>query len=410
MNFIDLRKFEFETDKIISSNDSEFIFGNTEQEEGIYVRYFYIYNMKNNVIHKINKIGIETSECAYYNSNIIKKNIYTNVYKVRGEDTETSIYRINIINGQVDKLYSIHGDLGIIILSDRYVILRGSNYEIDEEHSDVQKDIRGEYEYAILCDIKDKKQYEINDKRVVLGIRDYFIPYIVDEDSYIVFEEAYMEDWELEYMFEDGIKKEEFYRDSYRESINIISIDKFVESVKNGCNVIPFNEIHKTELTSWTRYFGMDNENIYYRVKNFESKIQEIYSINKKTLKKRLVKSIKIDGNNESYSYYRIWHDIENRNIYEKKIVDGNKKIIKEIYNENSSIILDNKNEELDGVIDEYIITSFWTEDDNGDNYKDFVKIKNIKDGNIDIYEGICRIIKDNVILFKQLCVYDVLH
>ena len=401
MNFIDLRKFEFETDKIISFNDSEFIFGNTEQEEGIYVRYFYIYNMKNNVLDKINKIGIETSECAYYDSNIIKKNIYTNVYKVHGETTETSIYRINIINGQVDKLYSIHGDLGIIILSDRYVILRGSNYEIDEEHSDVQKDIRGEYEYAILCDIKDKKEYEINDKRVVLGIRDYFITYIVDEDSYIVFEEAYMEDWELEYMFEDGIKKEKFYMDSYRESINIISIDKFVESVKNGCKVIPFNEIHKTELTSWTRYFGMDNENIYYRVKNFESKIQEIYSINKKTLDKRLVKSIKIDGKNESYSYYRIWHDIENRNIYEKKIVDGNKKIIKEIYNKNSSIILDDKNEELDGIIDEYIITSFWTEDDNGDNYKNFLKIKNIKDGNIDIYEGICTIIKDNVILFK---------
>lgn len=401
MNFIDLRKFEFETDKIISFNDSEFIFGNTEQEEGIYVRYFYIYNMKNNVLHKINKIGIETSECAYYDSNIINKYIYTNAYKVHGEDTETSIYRINIINGQVDKLYSIDGDLGIIILSDRYVLLRGSNYEIDEEHSDVQKDIRGEYEYAILCDIKDKKEYEINDKRVVLGIRDYFIPYIVDEDSYIVFEEAYMEDWELEYMFEDGIKKEKFYMDSYRESINIISIDKFAESVKNGCKVIPFNEIHKTELTSWTRYFGMDNENIYYRVKNFESKIQEIYSINKKTLKKRLVKSIKIDGNNESYSYYRIWHDIENRNIYEKKIVDSNKKIIKEIYNKNSSIILDDKNEELDGVIDEYIITSFWTEDDNGDNYKNFLKIKNIKDGNIDIYEGICRIIKDNVILFN---------
>lgn len=401
MNLIDLRKFEFETNKVISFSDGEFIFGNMEQEEDIYKRYFYMYNIKNNDIYKINKIGIETSECAYYNSIIIDNHIYTNAYKINGDDTKTAIYRINIINGQVDKLYSIDGDLGTIILSDRYVLLKGSNYEIDEEHSDIQKEIRGDYEYAILCDIKDKKEYRIHDKRVVLGIRDYFIPYIVNEDRYIVFEEAYMEDWELEYMFEEGIKKEDFYREGYRESINIISIDKFAECVKNECIIIPFKEIHKTELTSWTRYFGMDDESIYYRAKNFKSKVQDIYSINKKTLKERLVKSVKIGGNNESYSYYRIWHDIKNMDIYEKKIIGGNKKIVKEIYNKNINIILDNKNEELDGVIDEYIITSFWTEDDNGDNYKDFVKIKNSKDENIDIYEGICTIIKDNVILFK---------
>lgn len=401
MNLIDLRRFDFETNKIISFSDGDFIFGNTEQELDMYIRYFYKYNIKKNNIYKINKIGIITSKYVHYHSIIINNYIYTNAYIVNGDDTETVIYRINIINGQVHKLYSIEQDLGTIILSDRYVLLKGSNYEIDEEHSDVEKDIRGEYDFAILCDIKDKKEYIINDKRVVLGIRDYFIPYFVNENGFIVFEEAYMEDWELEYMFQEGIKKEEFYIDSYRESINIISIDKFAEAVKNGCSVIPFTEIHKTELTSWTRYFGMDDENIYYRVKNFESKVQDIYSISKRTLKKKLVNSIKIDGNNEACSYYRIWHDIKNRYIYEKKIIDGNKKIVEEIYSNNISIILDSKNEELDGVIDEYIITSFWTEDYNGDNYKDFVKIKNSKSGKIDIYEGISAILKDNVILFK---------
>lgn len=403
MNLIDLRKFEFENDKIISFNDNEFIFGNTEQEDGRYIRYFYIYNMKNNDIQKINKTGIETCECASYcnYSNSINNYMYTSAYKVNGDNTETYIYKINIISGRVDKLYSKDGDLGVIILSDRYVLFRGSNYEIDKEHCDVQKEIQGEYEYVILCDIEEKREYKINDKRVVLGIRDYFIPYIVEGDGYIVFEEAYMEDWELEYMFEDGIKKEEFNMESYRESINIISIDKFAESVKNGCKVIPFNEIHKTELTSWTRYFGMDDENVYYRVKDFESKIQEIYSINKKTFNKRLVKSIKMDYNKDNYSYYRIYHDIKNMHIYEKKVLEDSKKIVNEIYNENISIVLDYKNEDLDGVIGEYIITSFWTEDDNGDNYKDYVKIKNIRNGNIEIYDGINTIIEDNVILFK---------
>jgi hypothetical protein len=210
-----------------------------------------------------------------------------------------------------------------------------------------------------------------------------------------------MEDWELEYLFEDGAKKEDFISDNYRESINIISINKFAEVVKNGYKVIHFKEIHKTELTSWTRYFGMDEENIFFRVKNFESKVQDIYSINKKTLKKRLVKSIKMNKDKDKHSYYSVWHDIKHMNIYEKKIVEDNIKIIKELYNENINITLDNEREGLDGLVDEYVITSFWTEDSDGDNYKDYVKIKNTKAGNIDLYEGLSEIINDNVILFN---------
>ncbi|MDF2885307.1 MAG: hypothetical protein K0R54_5880 [Clostridiaceae bacterium] len=401
MNLIDLRKFEFETNKIISFNDDEFIFGNTELEEDRYLRNFYIYNMKSNDFYRINKIGIETSECVFYNNIIINGHIYTTACKVSGNDVETAIYKVNIENGHVEKLHYIDGDLGAIILSEKYVLLRGSNYGIDEEHSDKQKDMLGEYEYAMLCDLEEKKQYKINDKRVILGIRDYFIPYIVDGEGYIVFEEAYMEDWELEYLFEDGVKKEDFISDNYRESINIISINKFAEVVKNGYKVIPFKEIHKTELTSWTRYFGMDEENIFFRVKNFESKVQDIYSINKKTLKKRLVKSIKMNKDKEQHSYYSVWHDIKHMNIYERKIVEDNIKIIKELYNENINITLDNEREGLDGLVDEYVITSFWTEDSDGDNYKDYVKIKNTKAGNIDLYEGLSEIINDNVILFN---------
>ena len=229
MNLIDLRRFEFQLDKVIYFNDSEFIFQNIELEEGIYKKYFYIYNLVSKCIKRINKTGIETSEYVIYNNCILNNYIYTNSYKANAEDKETSIYRINLTDGGIDKLYSIKKDICINILSDRYILFSGNNYEIDEYHSNIQKELQGEYDYAILCDLKDRKEYEIADKRVVLGIRDYFIPYAVDENRYIVFEEAYMEDWELEDMFKKKIAKEKFYMNSYRESINIISLDRFVE-------------------------------------------------------------------------------------------------------------------------------------------------------------------------------------
>lgn len=397
MNLIDLREFSY--DKIISYKDDEFIFGNTVLEN-TFKRYFYKYDIENKNILKINDIGIETHEYATYDSCILNNYIYTNAYKVHGDDTETFIYRINLMNGRMEELYSIEKDVGVIILDERYALLRGNDFGIDKEHEDVQKDVKGDYDYAILCDLKDKKTYEIKDKRVILGIRDYFIPYIIDENRYIVFEEAYMEDWELEDTFEEGIKKEDFYREGYRESINIILLNEFALSVKNSSDKIPFKQIYKTELKAWTRYFGMDDENIYFRVKNFETKIQQIYSYNKRNSEKRLIKNIKMD-NDYTHVNYNIWYNIENRKINEIKIIEDSIKQIKEIFDDDFVFQYSELREDYDGKIGNIIITSYWTEDDNGDNYKNYVKIRNTKNNTVDIYEGICVIVKDNLILFN---------
>jgi len=404
MNLIDLREFKVKIDKIILIEDSELIFNTTEYEIGMYKRYFYKYNMNNEHCYRINKKGIDTCEECYYNNYILNDYIYTNSYKVQNNETERFMCRVNLINGETDKIYSTKKDVDFTSINERYLLLKGSNYNIDEKHIDALKDIQGEYDYAVLCDLLDKKEYEIKDKRVVLGIRDYFISYTLGNNSYIVFEEAYMDDWELEEMFKEGIKKEDFYRNGYRESINVISLDKFVESLQDGCEIIPFNQINKTELTAWTRYFGMDDENIYYRVKDFESKVQSIYSINKKTLEKQLLKSIYMDNIGLLFMDYSLWYDKTNRKIYETKVIDDSTKEVKEIMDEDFTFKYKGIKENFEGLIKDCFITSYWVEDDIGDDYKNFVKIRNIKTGTIDIYEGACTIIKDNIVLFKSLC------
>ncbi len=184
-------------------------------------------------------------------------------------------------------------------------------------------------------------------------------------------------------------------------SINIISLDTFAESIKSNYEAIPFNQIHKTELNAWTRYFSMDDINIYYRVKDFDSKIQCIYSINKKTLEKKLLKSIQMDNSKFSYSNNLIWYDMKNLKIYQIKIIDDRIKQVKEIFDEDFVYQYDELKEDFEGVINNYFITSFWTEDNNGDDFKSFVKIRDIKNKATDIYEGVCMIIKDTIILFK---------
>ncbi|GKX66661.1 hypothetical protein [Inconstantimicrobium mannanitabidum] len=403
MDLIDLRKFDFDMFEVVSENDSELIFQGIELENGIYKSYVYIYYFTNKCVERINKVGIETAECGLHDNCILNNYLYTCLTKANSEGKEMYIYRISLTDGGIENLYCITKNAFVNILSDRYVLVNGNDYKIDKEHSDLEKELKGEYDYAILCDLEGKKEYKINDIRIASGIRDYFIPYSVDGSRYVVFEEAYMYDVELQEIFEKGIGKEDFYRNGYRESINIISLSKFAESVKSGCNVIPFKEIHKTELNAWTRYFGMDDENIYYRVMNFETKIEQIFLVDKRNFEKRILKSVKSDTDSSSYSYYNLCHNIKNKEIYEIIVVNKNKYIIKGIYKNSYNIVLDDVRESFQGVVGDYIITEFWTEDDNGDNYKDFVKIKNTKDNSVSIYEGTCTIIKDKLVLFKYL-------
>lgn len=114
-----------------------------------------------------------------------------------------------------------------------------------------------------------------------------------------------------------------------------------------------------------------------------------------------MLKSIQMGKSKFSHSSNNIWYDMENRKIYTLKVIDGSKKEVKEILDEDFTFEYNEIRESFEALIDNYFITSFWTKDDNGDNYKSFVKIKDIKNLTQDIHEGHCIVIEDNVILFK---------
>lgn len=404
MNLIDLREFKFEKDKIILFKDGQIIFSNTEYEKSTYKRYFYRFDIETKQTYRVNKIGIDVCKKGFYNTCILDNYIYTNSYTIKGDNIETTLYKVSITTGGVEKLYSVEKDVKVIFLSNRYALLSGSKFEMDKEHCDLKKDMDGEYNYSILCDFIENTEYKIHDTRITLGIRDHFIPYDVDGKRYIVFEESYMEDWELETMYKEKIAKSEFLRNSYKESLNIISLDRFVKAIVEDTEEIPFDVIYKTELTSWVRYFGMDDENIYYRVKDFKTKIEHIYSVNKRTLESQLLKNINIDKVETLYpnnSISSILYNIENRKIYKIYKTNHSTKYVKEVLDECFEFSYNGSRESFEGLVDNYFITSFWNKDKFGNQYKVFVKMRNIRHRATDIYEGICVIINNNIILFR---------
>ncbi|MFA9398110.1 MAG: hypothetical protein ACERKV_07585 [Clostridiaceae bacterium] len=396
MGIIDIREYCNENFEYVKYHNNKVYYCKGWELENKWIIDFYFYDIKENIEHKINKIKIITSD--FYNKKIYlyKNNIIIPIIN----DNEIKIFRIDMDLNIIDEIYKFQIDeeiySGIDFLGMDYFILYIDESNLENEKFDVQKDIQGEYIKAILYNIKDCGKYEILDKRIVLGVRDYLEYFNYKGKEFLVFEEAYMEDWEQEEAYNENCNKDKYHRNSFRESINVISLNKFVDKIKEKATNLPFYQIHKTEIDGWTRYFGMDEINIYYRTKKFNTGIETIYAVNKETLVEEKICEIDFNklGNN------KLRYHVENRKIYSEHS-DELKKYVKGIYNSNLDINFEKKLGNFHTVLDdEYLLTYYW-EEDSQDNYYDYMVIKNLINNEEKLYQGLAYISGDLVILCK---------
>lgn len=313
---------------------------------------------------------------------------------------DIKIFKLDMNTNKIDKISELKVNeeyhTGISFLGENYLILYVDESDVDNVNYDEQKDIQGGYESAYLYDIYTGEKYEILDKRIVWGVRDYLEYYRCNGEELLMFEEAYMDDWEQEQLFHENLCKTDYYRESYRESINIINLNEFVEEIKAGKATLSFHQVGKTEVDGWTRYFGMDENNIYYRSNNFKTNIETIWSVDKSTLQQD--KSGEIDFN--KLKNKKIRYDIEKQKIYSEEF-GGNQIHIRGIYNSDLKIGFEKAIDDFDQIIDnKYLFTYYWEEDDQ-DNYYDYMAIKNLISSEVKLYQGVGYIGKDLVIIYK---------
>jgi DNA polymerase III sliding clamp (beta) subunit (PCNA family) len=161
-------------------------------------------------------------------------------------------------------------------------------------------------------------------------------------------------------------------------------------------NLIDLRKFNYSEV----KVISLKNNEVIFSNMECENKVYKRYFY-KYNIEKQLLKSIQMDNNKFSYSNNNIRYDIDNRKIYTLKVIDGTKKEVKEIFDKDFTFEYDELRENFVALIDNYFITSYWTEDDNGDNSIDFTTIRDTKNLTEDIYEGSCLIIENNVLLFK---------
>lgn len=262
-----------------------------------------------------------------------------------------------------------------------------------------------------LCDISEGKAYQVWDTAfmqgvvVCHGLIDCMPVFKHQGEEWVVYNECYMSDYEYEkcgeYVREKIVEAEKIKE---KEGLYIVPLNEFIKSIKEK-QIISFECIKQQYLDGWVRYLWQDEEKIYYRVKDFETQIETIYTMNFKDLAQNVVCKINHTAlmGELVYNEGMIYEEVRGEKHFvkgymglsEKLNLPVHKKLSFRTYLENS-----------------YIITSWWWErETNGDyEYKEFVGIQEkVADKCIDktpedqaeqmlVYEG--RVyIQDNVLI-----------
>ena len=397
MNIITLTDFSFELDNIHFINSNEFIFGNTHQNGKKYRRSFYKYNLENKTVTLINKKGMKTSEDCNYSTFVDDYYIYTNLKEVHDGKVKVVLVKVDIASGRIETIIELQEDMKIDFISDEYVLIMGNKTPIIEE-IDIYRDIQGEYQVAFLYDIKNKSAYKIWDERVVLGVRDQLFIYETSSGKQIIFNEAYMEDYEKEEAYRSRVPREGYYRRGYISSLHGINLNEFISSIKKGTKRLPFKSISSMEEAGAINYIAMDEDYIYYINKNFEKKLNFYYRAHKENLESELIKVFQ--STEEGEVYYSAF-DKPSRELYEYVHTRDDEILIKEILSQRVIYRGTGFRECFMGVWENKLVLDFWTEDSDGSNYESFLKIIDLKSDITSIYKGVADYREGNVIIFS---------
>lgn len=396
MEIIDIRKYCEENFELITVYDNKIYYCKADNLHNNYIVDFYCYDIKEMREHKITNKSLNTPE--FYNKRVYRCDNCILFSIVNNDNVE--IFKLDLNTNKIQKISTVKVNeeffSGISFLGENYFILHVNESDVDNENYDAKKDIQGGYESAYLYDIYTGEKYEILDKRIVWGVRDYLEYYKYNEEEFLMFEEAYIEDWEQEELYYKNLEKTDYYRESYRESINIIKLNDFVQEIKNGNAMLAFHQVSKTEVNGWTRYFGMDENNIYYRWKNFKTNIETIWSVDKNSLKQKKLGDIDFDELKDK----EIRYDMENQKIYSEYSIE-NQIQVSGVYNGDTEIQFPRSIGDFDTIVnDEYLFTYYWEEDEE-DNYYDYMVIKNLISEEEKLYQGVCRIIDNLVVIYS---------
>lgn len=214
---------------------------------------------------------------------------------------------------------------------------------------------------------------EIIDERLVLS--NHYKTEVVKHGgvAYLIFERASMDSYELEDIYQARIPKEQIYDKGHLTSINFMPLDDFVREVQSQSQRLSFIVIQATDYDAASAYIGYDQGWIYYTRTSFNSKIFTLFAYSIESAVRQTIAEV-------SYCSYlnscNLSAGITPRSIVKHTFLEDGDEI--RMYYPKSFTQRGEGREHLLFLGDGVAINDVWDEDDQGENYREFVRIRDI--------------------------------
>ncbi|WP_138203080.1 hypothetical protein [Haloimpatiens lingqiaonensis] len=358
---------------------------------------------------------IEGEDCIYYVTRDREKNrdLYT-LYRV---DLEGLGKEYTLFNFYLEKQYS---DMEFEMINHQYICVFASEPNVMSIGQQLElKDSEEQYGYqkGYMFNINSGEQWEIKDKDFLRGFSQVFFRTELAGEKCIVYEENYLDPGTIEDIYNTYYKKkykyikaddienieDEFYLNDH---LQYTTVEKFIQEVKEGKEELTFNSIAYKGFEGYEIFSGIDKDNIYFAIKDFEKPNEEIVTfLDRKTMKKTMY-NIKMDNKYEE-SAESIEHiednvDIKyslagkNKNIIAYKYMDNETYCVKELLRGKVEYTYPHKLGKMKELVeDRYIIAcedSMWNEQK--------INVIDIKENKVKSYKGFFKIVDDTMVLF----------
>ena len=188
--------------------------------------------------------------------------------------------------------------------------------EEDETHAELFSEYRrltGFARVALLFDLEEESYYYLRDPRICNASANDLVTYSLEDDRQLLVLQPHGDEKEKWNCY----RNRRWLGDHVNDHVWLCPLFDFIVSAKSGEKRVPLELILSAGTDGLVRYAGMNEEEIYFRVKHFPSNDQRLCAVNKRTGKRQIVAQLNLRSN-ELDGYFSI--DTEDGRAY--KIVD----------------------------------------------------------------------------------------
>lgn len=299
MTVVDIRNLLTDSNvELIEISDTTIYYAEEKNEEGHNSLFFLEYNR---VTHT------ERIVANYFLSNptfVQHFFAFPNEIVVVMENSESLVWILRIdkkagVEKNLAQIHFIGNFADCAALDESHIILYASE---NEEHKKLFKEYKrltGFDRVAYLYDLDDEEYYYVKDARICNSTSQTLITFDVNGERQLLVLQPYGDEKEKEKCYQNI----RWFGDNVSDNIWSCPLIDFIVAIKAAQNELPLQILLNAGTNGLVRYAGMDEYNMYFRVRHFPRNDQRICAVSKATVKKAVVAELNLTDDEQAASF-----------------------------------------------------------------------------------------------------------